>query len=173
VASRPRRQNAPILVAPSPNWRASCSPVPGRAGFDCSNGSLPLDYLDTPIFDPAALCGRFLAFTWGCSYAGSCRSRGAHPGGDQPWQTLSGMILLPLPLPPWGRSPITRCRRSRSPTIAGLRARGGRARDSARAARYRQQCSRVVARGEPGHARQHGLPALLDVIYRQLNECCA
>lgn len=175
--SRPRRQNAPILrSAVTQLARIVLALYLGGLVYDLFDGRLPLDYLDNADILPlAALVAVFLAVYLGLLvWQAPARSRGAHPGGDQPWQTLSGMILLPLPFAVLG--PVAY--HALSPlafglTIAGLLgAVAGVYVISQGQARYRQQVlalSSLSAVSQAMHANMD-LPALLDVIYRQLND---
>lgn len=144
--------------------------------YDALGGRLPLDRLDNADMLPlAALAMVFWAVHLGLLVVQApAKTLGGSSIGDQPWQTLFGIILLPLPFAALGAvayhalSPL-----AFGLTIAGLLgAVAGVFVISQSQARYRQQVlelSSLSAVSQAMHANLD-LTTLLDVIYRQLHE---
>jgi signal transduction histidine kinase/signal transduction protein with GAF and PtsI domain len=147
----------------------------GGAAYRVFDGRLPLDRLgQSDVLPLAALVAVFLAVYLGLLIWQAANKRPAPSAGEQPWQTLFGMILLPLPFAALG--PVAY--HALSPLAFGLTITGllgavaGVYVISQGQARYRQQVLELSSLSKISQAMHANmdLHALLDVIYRQLHD---
>ena len=148
----------------------------GGLAYRAFDGRLPLDRLDNADIVPlAVLAGVFLAAYLGLLvWQAPAQRRRASSAGEQPWQTLSGIILLPLPFAALG--PVAY--HALSPLAFGLTIAGllgaviGVYVINQGQARLRQRVRELSSLSAVSQAMHANMAphALLDVIYQQLHD---
>ena len=148
----------------------------GGLAYRAFDGRLPLDRLDNADIVPlAVLAGVFLAAYLGLLvWQAPAQRRRASSAGEQPWQTLSGIILLPLPFAALG--PVAY--HALSPLAFGLTVAGllgaviGVYVINQGQARLRQRVRELSSLSAVSQAMHANMAphALLDVIYQQLHD---